>query len=281
MTHLSRIALAVGLACTAAPFAQAADLPAARTLIDAHVAAIGGRKAVTADIDGTALAKMEIVEAGIKGDMAIHSLGRNSVVSITLPGIGESRMGYVDGVAWSMDPMSGPRLLDGKERQQMAEQFDPLYTVRDASLVTSATTTGLGESEGRPCHRVEIKWASGDTTTDCYGTADKLLLSTESKVITPMGEVVQVSHFSEYATHGKVKVKVPTVTTVKVAGMTQRVRIESYQETKPDAALFALPPAIQALVKKAAAPASAAPATPAAPAPAPAPAAEADADTSI
>jgi hypothetical protein len=266
MTRLDRTALALALALTLSlsPLAQAnepavaepaaepaaAELPTARSLIDAHVVAIGGREAALANSEGSIKSTMEIVEASMKGDLVLYSRGNDRLLNMTLPAMGETKMGSIGDVFWSIDAMNGPRVLEGKERQQMAEQFDPLYAMRDASLIEMAATTALSDSEGRACYRVEIKWKSGNNTADCYSTENGLLLSTESSATTPMGELKQVSHFSEYTAYGKSKA--PKVTKSKLAGMTQLVRIESYEDSPQDPKLFVLPAAIEALVKKAA-----------------------------
>lgn len=262
MTRFNRTAIAVAFALSLSSLASAADtptaakpaseLPAARKLIDAHIAAVGGREALISGTEGSIRSTMEIVEAGMKGDLNLYSRGEDRLFSMNLPAIGETKMGRTGGVVWSIDAMNGPRVLEGKERQQMVEQFDPLYAIRDGSLVETAKTTALADSNGRACYRVEIKWKSGSDTVDCYGTEDGLLLSTESTTATPMGDLKQVTQFSEYTAYGKSKAA--KVTTVKVAGMTQVVRIEAYDESPQEAKLFALPPAIEALVKKAANP---------------------------
>lgn len=265
MTRFNRTALTIAFTLSLSSLAHAADkpaaepaaakLPAARSLIDAHVAAIGGREVVLASSEGSIKSTMEIVEASMKGDLVLRSRGEDRLLILTLPAMGETKMGSTGGVVWSMDAMSGPRVLEGKERQQMAEQFDPLYAMRDASLIETAATTALSDSEGRACYRVEIKWKSGNNTADCYSSENGLLLSSESTAATPMGELKQITHFSEYTAYGKSKA--PKITKVKVAGMTQLVRIESYDESPQDAKLFVLPAAIEALVKKAANPAEA------------------------
>ena len=252
MTLIHRTALAIGLTLSIAPLAQAAELPAARSLIDAHVAAVGGREAYANSSEGTTKVMMEIVENGMKLEMALYGRGNDRASLMAIPGAGDFRSGYSGGVAWSMDPMNGPRLLEGKEREQMLEQSDSRITVRDPALIASATTVALSESEGRPCYRVEIKWVSGRETADCYGTEDGLMLSTESTVTSPMGEMKQISHMMEYKPYGAVKM--PAKMKGKAAGMTQLITIQSIDPTTPAAELFALPTAIEALVKKSAEP---------------------------
>lgn len=259
MTRLNRTILGTALALALSPLAQAADTPAAalpapRTLIDAHVAAVGGAEAYAKSKDGTAKVQMEIVENGMKLEMTLYGRGIDRASVMVIPGAGDFRSGYSGGVAWSMDPMNGPRLLEGKEREQVVEQSDSLITVRDASVIASAKTTALSESEGRPCYRVEIKWVSGRETADCYGTEDGLLLSTELVIASLMGDMKQISHMSDYKSFGAVKAAAKIKS--KVAGMTQLITIQSVDPAAPAAEVFVLPVAIEALVKKSAAAAS-------------------------
>lgn len=252
MTLIHRTALATGLALSLAPFAHAGDLPAARGLMDAHIAAVGGREAQAKSSEGTSKIQMEVVENGMKIDMTMYGRGSDRVMLMPIPGAGDFRTGYTGGIAWAMDPMNGPRLLEGKEREQMLEQSDEKISARDSSAIASANTVALTESEGRPCYRVEIKWVSGRETADCYSTEDGLLLSTESVMVSPMGEMKQISHMLEYKTFGAVKL--PVKMKGKAAGMTQLITLQSLDQTTPPDEAFALPVAIEALVKKAAAP---------------------------
>jgi hypothetical protein len=249
MKLVSRLALASALAIVLSPLAaSAADLPQARKLIDAHVKAIGGVKAIDSNSDGTTKATMEIVEAGLKGDMVMYQRGADMVMSISFPTYGETKLGVIGNVSWSIDPQNGPRLLDGKEREQLVQQNDNKYSNRDKSLIASATTTALSDSEGRACYRVEIEWKTGDKTADCYGVDDGLMLSSEATVSSPMGEIKQVTHMYDYKAVGPVKMAHKAKS--KLAGMTQAITMQSYDATKPGDEVFALPPAIEALVKK-------------------------------
>ena len=249
MKLISRLALASALAIVLSPLAaSAADLPQARKLIDAHIKAIGGAKAIDSNSDGTAKATVEIVEAGLKGDMVVYQRGADMVMSISFPTYGEIKQGVIGNVSWMIDPQGGPRLLDGKEREQLVQQNDDKYSKRDKSLIASATTTALSDSEGRACYRVEIEWKAGDKTADCYGVDDGLMLSTEATMSSPMGDIKQVTHMYDYKAVGPVKMAHKSKG--KAAGMTQAITIQSYDGAKPGDEVFALPPAIEALVKK-------------------------------
>jgi hypothetical protein len=247
--NMIALALALVLALALSRVAHA-ELPSARSLFDAHVAAISGHDAAM-NTTGSIKSTVEIVETGMKGNVDLYRRGDDWVMRITVPVAGETRIGYVGGVAWSIDSIFGPRILEGKQRQHLAEQFDPMVTMRDASLIASATTTALSDSDGRPCYHVEITWNTGSNTADCYSTDDGLLLSTESTTSLPIGEFKQVSHFYDYTTFGKSKAA--KLTKEKVADGTQVMQIESIDETDPGDAPFVLPAEIKALLGKAAA----------------------------
>jgi hypothetical protein len=249
MKLVSRITLASALAIALSPLgASAADLPQARKLIDAHIKAIGGAKAIDSNSDGTTKATMEIVEAGLKGDMTMYQRGADMVMTLSFPTYGETKLGVIGDVSWSIDPQNGPRLLQGKEREQLVQQNDDNYSKRDKSLIASATTTALSDSEGRACYRVEIEWKTGDKTADCYSVDDGLMVSSEATVSSPMGEIKQVTHMYDYKAVGPVKMAYKAKS--KLAGMTQAIAIQSYDGVKPGDEIFVLPPAIEALVKK-------------------------------
>ena len=119
MKLVSRLTLASALAIVLSPLAaSAADLPQARKLIDAHIKAIGGANAIDSNSDGTTKATMEIVEAGLKGDMTMYQRGADIVMTLNFPSYGETKLGVIGDVSWSIDPQNGPRLLQGKERDR-------------------------------------------------------------------------------------------------------------------------------------------------------------------
>ncbi|MBP6748818.1 MAG: hypothetical protein KA144_04185 [Xanthomonadaceae bacterium] len=249
MNFRTRSTLAAALALALLPFAASAgDLPKARTLIDAHLKAVGGAKAFAKADEGTIKATMEIVEAGMKGDMTVYARGTDMTMTLTLPNYGETRMGTIGGTTWSIDPQNGPRLLQGKEREQFLQQNDRKHAARDQSLIAKAETTALSDSEGRACYRVEIEWKSGEKTADCYGVDDSLLLSTESTAATPMGEIKQITHMYDYKAMGAIKA--PYKAKTKLAGMTQIILMQSFDETKLADSVFEMPPSIAALLKK-------------------------------
>lgn len=245
----ARHAWPLALAFASMPALASGDaLPEPRTLIDRHLDAIGGVEAVRNSGDGTVRIALEIEENGMRGSMLMHSRGKDMVLVMRMAGM-EMRMGEVGGVAWSIDPMHGPRLIEGEELSDQQNRTDPdVATYADASIA-SMKTVGLADSEGRPCYRVEIAWKSGDDTVDCFGVEEHFLLSSQSTGTSPMGDMRQTMHFYDYKPYGDFRM--PTRMRMKVAGITQIMIVESVEMATPPDEAFALPPAIVALLDEA------------------------------
>lgn len=250
-THMASrrlgLAVALALALVAAPALVAAkDLPAPRALIDRHLAAIGGADALRDSGDGTAKISIEVAENGMRGDMVLYARGEDLVMNMTMMGM-QISMGSVGGVSWSIDPMLGPRLIEGEELEEQRRQMDPdVLTFSDAAI-ESMKTVALADSEGRPCYRVEIAWKDGNDTATCFDVDDGLALSSEFTSTSPMGETRQTMHLYDYKQYGAVKMA--SRMQGKTMGMTQIMTIDSFEFGTPPDSAFALPAAIVALTQ--------------------------------
>ena len=241
---LQHTTLALALALWSLP-SLAADLPEPRSLIDRHLAAVGGAEALGASADGTAKMNIEIADTGMRGEMMLYARGKDMAVSMEIMGM-QVRMGSLNGVSWSIDPMLGPRLIEGEELDEQRRQMDPEVNTFADSAITSMKTLELADSDGRPCYRVEIIWKTGDDTVTCFGVDDGLALSSESTSTSPMGETRQTMHFYDYKSYGDFKL--PSRIRGKTMGLTQVLTIESFETGTPPDEVFALPAAIVALL---------------------------------
>ncbi len=269
-----RLAVALMAACcalTAAPLALAQEgLPEGRSLIERHIEAVGGEQKVRAATHGTVQGRFEMPGAGVSGPLTVATRGPTEVATrIELAGLGEVRAGVNGELVWSMDPFTGPRLLEGMERAAQIESTHPDASLRDPSFVTSATTSALTEKGGQACYQVDLVWRSGRESSDCYSPESGLLVATESVQVSPMGELPVLTVLHDYKEMAGMLVA--TRTEQAVMGQTQVITLESIDLSPPDDALFELPPAIKALAAQAAGAPEPVPAPAPAPAMAPAP----------
>lgn len=248
--HLSVLAGLVALATVlpdgGAAAQDAPDLPEARVLVERHLDAMGGRDAVLARLDGSMTGRFEIPTAGLSGTLtSAFRSPDHRVIRIEVPGVGEILSGYDGQVLWAMDPFTGPRILEGSERERDLEQSSRGALVRDPEAVGSMETMALVELDGRPCYQVRIGWPSGAESMDCYDVESGLLLGSETTNESPMGEMEVVSLYQDYREVGGVIMATRTVQ--RVMGQEQVLIFESYDPTPPSDEQFTLPPAVQAL----------------------------------
>ena len=226
-----------------------ASLPAPRQIVDKYIAAIGGRDAVLKRSSTSMRGTFEMPAAGLRGEVLGQMAKPNKMVmSITFPGIGEMRSGFDGTTAWSIDPTSGPRVLDGAELAQARIQADFLAALHDEKSFTSMETIELADFEGRKAYTLRLVRAGTDTTYEYFDAESGLLIGTRATRDTQMGPMTATSVMTNYKDFGGLQM--PTTTTVKTMGQEIVMSVTSieWDTVPPDA--FELPPEIKVLVTK-------------------------------
>ena len=238
---------------TSAAQAQTAtttSLPAGRTLIDRYVQAIGGREAVTRHSTIRYVGTFEMPAAGAKGDFTLIQAAPNKMaMTMDFPGMGQMTTGYDGTVGWSVNPMQGPRVLEGKELEQMRDEAGPSAMLRPADRVRSAETMELTTMGGQACYKVKITYHSGRESIDCYSPETGLLVGTIQRQESPMGSVEVTTVVSDWKEFGGVKVS--TRLRAQMMGQEMVQTITALEFDRPeDAKATELPEQVKPLVKK-------------------------------
>ncbi len=244
----SRSGLLAAALLAALPLAlQGQDLPAASDVIDRYIEAIGGRAAAEADIATHITGTFEVPGMGLSGDLVTVNAPDGAMATrVTVPGMGEILSGFTGEVAWSMDPVTGPRLLEGAELTAAREQADPRYRVRDAALFTSIETVGENRYADEDCWELEFVWMSGSTTRECYSKDSGVMIASVRTQASPMGDIEVVSLAQEYKRFGDLLY--PTVLRQQMMGQEQVMRLIDVQIGDVDLSLLTPPPAIRTLI---------------------------------
>lgn len=226
----------------------AQDLPPAQEIIDRYVEAIGGREAAVAAVSTRSTGSLSMPAMGVSGDMEIVSSAEGALtMRVTIPGMGDMLSGYTGEVGWSMDPMTGPRLLEGGELDAMREQAEPLYAVRDGSLFESYETTGENSYDDEACWEIHYVWKSGREVTECYSKDTGLVIAQSSAQETPMGVIDVLSRLTNYEQFGDLLVA--TRVSQSMMGQEQIIEIDDIQTEEVDLSLLEPPAAIQTLIQ--------------------------------
>lgn len=234
---------------TAATGAARSDLPPARRIVDRYVETLGGRAVIMSDTASHTTGLFEVPAAGLAGQIDIYAAAPNRMlVKTDFPQMGQVMSGFDGTTAWSIDPMQGPMVLEGKQLEDTRIQADYYARLHDASKFSSMETTGLVDFEGKQAYNVRLVRTNGDVIEELFDPETGLLVGSVATRDTPMGPVTVTSVIGDYKRFGRQLV--PTRVVQRVAGQEVVVTISAVSYDPVDPAVFALPDPIKALTQK-------------------------------
>ncbi len=236
-------------ATLAKPAEAEAALPSARSILDRHLEAIGGREAVLSHTSSHATGTLSVPSAGITGTLEVFAAAKPNrmLVKIALGGVGEVMEGF-DGVnAWSVSPMTGAMVLQGKQLED--KKFDSEYygELHDSSRYDSMKTLEKTTFDGRPCYKVSLTRRGGGEDFEFYDAATGLKAGSINTRETQMGSITTTSVEADYRKFGNVL----QATTLRQSamGIQQVFTLSVVEYDKVDPSVFEPPAQIKALVK--------------------------------
>jgi hypothetical protein len=209
-------------------------------------AAIGGEENIRKHTARTVTGTFEIPAQGMRGDLTVLAAAPDRMkLTISLPGLGDMQRGYNGTVGWSLDPAIGPRLLDGRELDELKHSADFYDDLHDLSRYASVTVLGKTAFEGQECYEVKLVRASGFEYTEYFNVETGLMVGVKMNASSQMGSIPVTTSVSDYKDFGGVLA--PTVTRQKMMGLESVTTITAVKYDPIDPATFELPPAIAAL----------------------------------
>ena len=245
-SSLRALALAGAALTVAAAPAQAQTLPTAEQVVARYVAAIGGEQAIGAQQFRRLQIEMAMPAAGMTMTAEMMQARPNkAVMNIELPGLGSMRQGYDGQVAWSINPMQGPKILEGKELADALRQYDFDANMRFSHLFRTMESVGRAEVNGEACVNVRMVTESGDEVLNCFADDDGLLVGAVVKSSTEAGQMESTITFHDYRDFGGLKM--PTRTSMSVMGQQMEMTVKAMSTDPIDASVFELPAEVKAL----------------------------------
>lgn len=226
-------------------------LPSAEAVIAKHVAAVGGKEALKKLTSVRQVASMELPSMGMTAEAEVTMGAPNRMTSkMTFPGIGEIVAGTDGQVAWSLNPMQGPRLLADKELAQTLDQAD-FYgnLLYETDRFASMTNEGIVDFAGEKAYKLKlVRKTSGLESWQYFSVASGLQIGTESSMVTEMGTIQSSTKISGYKDFGGLMF--PTRTEMSAGPQTMIMTIKEVQLNSAGTDSFAIPATIQPLIKK-------------------------------
>jgi hypothetical protein len=246
-----------GAAASAAKTAGA--LPPAAEVLDAYVAATGGKAAYEKLQSRVATGSVSVPSMGQPARFTMYQEApRKMRLVIELPGLGTEERGTDGKIAWSRSNMTGNRILEGAERAQLLRTGALRSEIEWRQLYKGAETVGVEDVDGHKAYKVALHTPEGTVEHRFYDVDSKLLLRTTTVDRSPMGEVPVDTVTSDYRKVDDLLISHKAV--VRAMSMEQVLTLEKIEHNVPiDPERFQVPADVRA------APAGAEPGKPAQP----------------
>jgi hypothetical protein len=149
-----------------------------------------------------------------------------------------------------MNPMQGPRVLADKELAQTLEQADFYGNLLfEADRFSSITNEGIVDFAGEKAYKLKmVRKSSGNESWQYFSVASGLMIGSESSTMTEMGAIQSSTIVREYKDFGGIKF--PTRSEISAGPQTMVMTVRDVQLNAAGADSFAIPAAIQPLIKK-------------------------------
>jgi hypothetical protein len=243
------LAASVALVAPAVMAGQSASpLPAARDLVARHVKAIGGAAAFAKVTSIRATGTFEMAAQGITGNLEmLLARPAKMLLRVDIPAVGHVESGYDGTVGWSIDPLSGPMLLSGRQLSELADDAWFEDALHAPDHVKSLTTVAQTEFDKRPAYKVHVVYKSGNEQDEYFDAQTGFEIGSEGMRDTQMGVVPASTVLRDYQRFGPLMQ--PTTLVQRTMGIEQVLHLTSFEYDVVPANAFVPPPVIKALIK--------------------------------
>ncbi len=179
--------------------ARAQGLPKGEAVLDKYIEATGGKAALEKPKNRVIKGTIEIVSAGIKGDMTSYAAAPNKLyVEIDLPGLGKIQEGFDGNVAWTDNPNTGPRIKEGAEKDTTLRRADFNAAINWQKHFKKVECVGEEMVEGKPSYKLAMTTMDDQVKTQYFDKGTGLLVKSSGTEKTPMGDIEVESVVSDY-----------------------------------------------------------------------------------
>jgi hypothetical protein len=224
-------------------------LPPAKEVLEKFVKAIGGKEAFAKINSQRATGKFDMPAQGLGGEIEIFAMRPNKMFSkAKLAGVGELLEGFDGKVAWTLNPLTGPMVLEGKALNEKREDADFNSMLHDEKEFQSMETVEVTQFNGKECYKLKLVKKSGREATEYYDTKTNLRSGHITTQESPLGPVTVTATVEEYTKFGDVLFE--SKVTQELAGIKQVITLSAMEFNKVAESVFELPAQIKPLIKK-------------------------------
>ncbi len=224
-------------------------LPSARDIMERYSREIGGKAAFEEHKSQHLTGTIEIPAQKIDGKMEVFAARPNKLVmKVSMPGIGDVTTGFDGNIGWMNTGITGPMLLEGKMKDEVATQADFDHTLHDTADYTVMETLGREQFNGEECYKLKLIHKSGFESTEFFSVKTGLQMGFTATQQTQFGPVVATTLVSDYEKFGDLLM--PAKTLQKVSGIETVMTIQKMDYDSVDSKVFELPREVKTLVEQ-------------------------------
>ncbi len=227
-------------------------LPTADEVIAKYVKVTGGLAKYKAMKTLRQKGTIGIPMAGLEGEIEIKIASPDKFRSkAVIGGAGTEATGSDGKIAWAESTMGGPRLLEGKEKEQAMTQADFNRLFDPGKTYKSMEVTGIEKINGEDCYEMKIVKENGDGQTDYYSVESGLQTLVKTKIVSAMGDITVEISASDYKDVNGIKMPHKMTQFLVDQGMKIEITFDEIEiNGEFDKGTFDLPKAIQKLADK-------------------------------
>jgi hypothetical protein len=227
---------------------SAPALPAGREVIDRYIREIGGREVILGQTSTHAIGTVSLPAAGLVGQMESFQAKPNKALQrTTLPGIGVMEEGFDGNVGWSLSPLTGPSLLEGRQLEQRQFDADFYEELKPSEQYRSITTLEQTTFAERAVYKIRLMKKTGEEDIEYYEVETGLKVGAVSTRESPMGPMQSTTTYTDYRRFGPLLQ--PSTVRMTVMGTEMVMSVVKVDYGTVDPSVFALPSQIKALVR--------------------------------
>lgn len=174
-------------------------LPEAKEIVEKYVKAIGGREPLKKQKSRYQTATVELSPMGIKGTVETFARSDDRLfVKTTLGGLGDILVGFDGQKAWTVNPIQGNRVQEGKELLQTKRTAMFAREISFDRLYSAMRVRGIDPIGDRKAYVIVASAEGLPDDVLYFDTETGLMLRSDSITVTPEGEQAITTFFEDY-----------------------------------------------------------------------------------
>ncbi len=223
------------------PPAAPKEFTTAEQVIEASLAADGGRAAAEKITSVHTVGQIKIPQLGVPGKIETFATPPNNVFAhVDIPNVAKADQGVIGDLVWEKSTLAGARVVTGAERTIQLRDATFNGDLIWKKLFPKAELKGIAKFADQDCYKIELTAVDGQVQTRYYAKDGLLLVGFEAISPSQMGDIPVVVTNSDWRSeHGY---RYPHISKHEEAGQVLEITIDKVETNIPIPASTFEPP---------------------------------------